>query len=343
MPPKKDKKKDKKDKKGDDDGQDEVGEVGAWLSHPAVALESRIEDFTNMGIKVVADFAVMDEADLEQLFPKGGTEEGKTKFDRKRFLKALQQSMPQFAVEELVWRVGEGKSPDSAADSAPAEPRAPSSDDTSTPTDAAEVSSDTDDDLAKSLSDALLSDFDTALRSIGVRTTADLLEMNADDIRGLRMDKFSRKRFDQLRDSQRAEAPANQPGEEKDGGDASEGADAPAAAMYSQPGGSGGAASGRLCATRPGPTPEISMRQGSRLAQQQLSQTLSGGGSGSNTVTSFYNHWAATNRKPSEGYGRLRYTAPRSASYGNPGPNQEDDLDAQAQASVHADSDEGAD
>ena len=170
--------------------------------------------------------------------------------------------------------------------------------------------------------------------------------MNGDDIRQLRLDKFSRKRFDTLRDSQRADAGDDEAGEEKDGGgDAGDGVDAPADAFFSQPGSAGRGDSSRLAATRPGPTPEISMRQGSRLAQQQLSQTLSSSGGGANTVTSFYDHWAATNRKPSEGYGRLRYTAPqpRAATYGNPGPNQEDDQDAQARASVHADSDEGAD
>jgi hypothetical protein len=245
----------------------------------------RFDEMTKMGIKVVADFAIMDKEDIDSLFPEDNTEEGKTKFDRKRFEKALQQAVPQ-------WLLDSGASAPPAAAQAAAAPAAAATPNRGNQSeDGADAAA--PDALAELLQRYMLGDQDSALRRIGIRTPEDVLEMDEEDLRGLRFDKFSARRFGKLLEEMR---PAGSASNRAGGGMPNFSATAPAASAGG--GGAGGGGFGGLGgsaawmpATRTGPTPEISMRQGT---QHALNVCAGAPLEAEQTLSSFYDHWHAT-------------------------------------------------
>eukprot|EP00937_MAST-01D_sp_MAST-1D-sp2_P006817 g6817.t1 len=318
MPAKKGGKKGGKKAEGEDGGEQASSEVKSWLEDPKVVLGSRFEDFEKMGIRVVADFAEMDSEDIDALFPDSEQDQvGKTKFDRKRFEKALKQSVPTFLM---------GGGPGAAA----AEPAVAESKDEAPPAaedaDAAEdpdaALDGGDDALTAQLAQYMLGDICDKLRAIGIALPSDLLEMDEDDIRGLRLDKFSRKRFDKMFVEMQASAtPATAP---------PRGAAAPP--VLAGPSSADSRAATFGGATRAGPTPEMSMRFGTRQALDACATALP---SSAPTVSSFYDHWQSTTHTVAKANRRQAQANARRGAEGYvPSANQLGEMDADAAAAV---------
>ena len=251
-----------------------------------MVLGTRFEEMSKMGIKVVADFAIMDKEDIDLLFPADGTGEGKTKFDRKRFEKALQQSVPRWLLDS---GGAAGGRPPAAAEPVPSPvveaPRGNQSE-------AAEADAGPD-ALAQLLQRHMLHEYDAPMRRIGIRTPEDVLEMDDDDVRGMRLDKFSARRFGKLLEEMH---PARGSGGGTDGGvgGSMPNFNASAPAANGMGGGMGlglGSSAAWMPATRSGPTPEISMRKGT---QQALAACTGAPMEAEQTLSSFYDHWHST-------------------------------------------------
>ena len=148
---------------------EEVDEVERWLSEPDVCLgtpkeggdgkkskNNLREKLAKLGIRTVADFAELDELDIDGLFD--------NKYDKNRFMKALARSMPSFLRQAA------------EREQAPS-PLTPK------------------DKLKNWLEKASLEDYFDKMWKAGIRRVSDLVEIEEDDMKAIGLSKFDKIRF----------------------------------------------------------------------------------------------------------------------------------------------------